>query len=219
MGAVTSKRDLLLDVPRTLVEMAGMQPGALTLVSEAGAEWQSWLRKRNLFNCESSFMRFKMSWSAVVAALQLEAGQNICLAALSPSRLLVSRQGEPHFSAAASQGPPDPWPLTVLLSQSVINQNRCFLSAAAGRSICREGVKSVPAVILHHSTTSTAGEAVEKLSTLVVRSSQSICVSQQCEMPFSRVAFWQTRQLPGDICYCPKTAAAHACSETNVVPA
>ena len=164
---MTSKWSLFLEVPRALVEMAEMQQGSLTLESEAGAEWQSLLRKHNNLASKACVTRIRKAWPLVVAALQLEAGQTICLAALSPSRLLVSRQGEPHFSAAASQGPPDPWPLTVLLNQTSIHESNCGLSAAAGRSIYREGARSVPAVILHHSTASTAGEAVDNLSNLV----------------------------------------------------
>ena len=196
-----------------------MQPGPLTVESEAGDKWQSNLY---LYSASRSIFCIKKAWSLVVAALQLEAGQTICLAALGPSRLLISRQGEPHFSAAASQGPPDPWPLTVRLSQSSVHASMCRLSAAAGRNICREGVQSVPAVILHHSPSSTAGEAVDDLSTLVVSfTSVFICVPEARSAILKGRAFWQTRQLcqlHGDI-HRPETAAAHACSETNVVPA
>ena len=97
--------------------MAALQPGALTAQSEAGDEWQ--------VACAASLQpgraaeRYYITerWFEVVAALQLKAGQTVCLAVLSPNRLLVSRQGEPHFSAAAAQGPPDPWPLTVILTE------------------------------------------------------------------------------------------------------
>ena len=88
-------------VPTALVRMAGMQPGPLTVESEAGDKWQSNLSD---FNPNGGSFRIRKGWPLVVAALQLEAGRTICLAALSPSRLLVSRQGEPHFSAAASSG-------------------------------------------------------------------------------------------------------------------
>ena len=75
-------------VPPALVRMAGMEPGPLTVESEVGGEWQSSLVRSSL---QDSKIWIYTSWSAVVAALRLEAGQSICLAARSPSRLLISR--------------------------------------------------------------------------------------------------------------------------------
>ena len=160
---VRSARRLRTALPRALIRASGMQPGPVIVEIEAGGDWQSCL-----YGHSSSHAHYCISKgrSAAAAGLQLEAGQTICLAALSPSRLLVSRQGEPHFSAAASQGPPDPWPLTVRLNQSSIRAGR--LSAAAGRSICRDSVQSVPAVICCSPGTEPqglrcAGEAVSDL--------------------------------------------------------
>ena len=144
----------MIGLPRGLVRMVGMQPGMLTVESEAGGTWQA--TSSRYFSKNTS--QFRVEWAAVVAALQLEAGQTICLAALSPSRLLISRPGEPHYRLAAVQGPPDPWPLAVRLSQK--SARVWFpLSLATGRTICRDGVLSVQAAIVPTPNMPTSGEA------------------------------------------------------------
>ena len=92
--------------------------------------------------------QLQKAWPPVAAALQLEPGQTICLAALSPSRLLISREGEPHFSAAASQEPPDLWPLRLHLTAASFRKGWLIISAAAGRTMCRGDDLRMPAVIV-----------------------------------------------------------------------
>lgn len=140
-------RSTQLVVPQALSRMANMLPGPITVVSEAGDEWES-----NLLQMASSGragIRHKVyrGWFEVADALQLQPGQSVCLAALSVNRLLISLPTEPHFIAATEQGPPDPWPLAVRLSQK--SAKVWFpLSLATGRSICTGGVLSVHATIV-----------------------------------------------------------------------
>lgn len=80
--------------------------------------------------------------------MKLQAGQSICLAARGPSRLLVSRQGEPHFRAAVGQGLLKPWPLITMLSQWSLFHH-LNLTKAAGRTMIPDGGSvSAPAVIV-----------------------------------------------------------------------
>ena len=83
-------------MPLALVKLARMQPGPLSVESEVGDVWRSHL---NQFQNGSALQHFvDTCWPAVAAVLQLEAGQTVYLAARSPSRLLISRQGEPTSS-------------------------------------------------------------------------------------------------------------------------
>ena len=136
-----------LHIPIALVKMARMQPGPLTVANEAGNEWRTHLRQYSESGVHEGYNVFR-GWRAIVAALQLEAGQSICLAAPSPSRLLISRQGEPHFMlAVAAQGFLGPWPLNLRLSESSARQDYLLLSLATGQTICHEGALDVPAVM------------------------------------------------------------------------
>ena len=143
----TARRGLL-QLPPSLVAKAGMEPGAVTVESEEGDVWQSVLSRNSRADLPTGHFRLCKAWRTVVQDLRLEAGQTICLAAVSPRCLLVSRRGEPHFSAAASQGPAQPWPLTLTLTPNSVAEGRFLLSTAAGSCICRDGVVSVPAFIV-----------------------------------------------------------------------
>lgn len=147
---------VFLQLPPSLVATAGMQPGPMTVRSEAGDEWESSMATSSRSGKRGIDYRLHKHMRAVVSELELEAGQTVCLAALSASRLLISREGEPHFAAAAAQGIMDAWPLTVLLTPSSVSAGTLLLSSPAGASICGEGVSRVPAII-EISGTSTAG--------------------------------------------------------------
>ena len=64
----------------------------------------------------------------------------------------------PHFRATVLQGPPDPWPMTVQITQWSMNNMQLRLSPAAGRSICPDGVKCAPAVIVPSALPATGEE-------------------------------------------------------------
>ena len=81
-----------------------MQAGQIAIENEGEGKWPSVLVYASREGSGGVQHKVFKGWAAVVAALQLGAGQSICLAARSPTRLLVSRQGEPHFRAAAAQG-------------------------------------------------------------------------------------------------------------------
>ena len=136
-----------------------MQPGPLTVEGEDGGAWRTGL----YCPYNGRYERIISSgWSEVAAALQLEAGQVVCLAARSPSRLLISRQMEPHFSAAAKQGPPtplSPWPASIARWK----RSEAHLPLAAGRAICCSDALRVPAVIVATDAPG-AGEAGHDLS-------------------------------------------------------
>ena len=142
--------------------MAGWQPGPLTLESEGGDVWQS-----NLISHTTRTHQYHVSkgWLSLVVALQLRLGDAVCLAARSPSRLLISSQGEPHFRAAARKGPPDPWPLTVLLTRELLEKH-LPLKPAAGRTMCGDGAQCVPAVIVPGFGMRSAGEIFESTGKL-----------------------------------------------------
>lgn len=80
-----------------------MQPGPVAMESETGDSWQCRLDSYTSKSGVGSRHRLWNGWQAVVAALQLVASQTVSLTALSPSRLLISREGETHFRAAARQ--------------------------------------------------------------------------------------------------------------------
>ena len=159
LGSSVSRahKPVRLNLPAALVRMAGMQPGPLTLESEEGREWQSNLTTHSPGR---SLFQISKGWLSLVDALQLGVGEAVCLAARSPSRLLISRRGEPHFCAAARKGPPGPWPLTVLLTQAKVN-GYLQLKAAAGRTMCGDDAQCVPAVIVPGSGMRSAGETSE----------------------------------------------------------
>ena len=147
-----------LIVPASLVRMAGMQPGPLTLEIEGGDVWQSNLTSNSP---RTHKLQISKGWLSLVDSLQLGLGEAVCLAARSPSRLLISRRGEPHFCSAARKGPPDPWPLTVLLTHAIMRKN-FWLKAAAGRTMCQDGAQCVPAVIVPGSGMRSAGEILNE---------------------------------------------------------
>lgn len=93
---------LYLQLPRALVTAANMQPGVVTLESEDGDNWQSAIVECALQSPAGRFgHRIYEHWEVVVAALQITAGQTISLAALDPSHLRISLEGQKHFTAAA----------------------------------------------------------------------------------------------------------------------
>lgn len=100
----------------------------------------------------------------MVDALRLEVRETVGVIALGPRRLLISRQGELHFRAVAVHGPPDPWPLTVRLTEAAVKERRLPLSVAAGRNMCRgaEAAQKVPAIIIP-SASMVRGEAPSPL--------------------------------------------------------
>lgn len=139
-----------LQLPPSLIRMAGMQSGPVIVKSEDGSEWQTVMRQCSRPGSNAIFYCICKGWPVAVTALQLDVGDIICLAALGSGGLLVSRCGEPHFSAAVRQGLPDPWPLTVALTHASVSMCKLPLSCAAGRSICPEGVQRAEAVVVPH---------------------------------------------------------------------
>ena len=69
---------------------------------EDGQQWQAVLSEYIRPDTGSVQHVLRTGWPAVAAALQLEAVQAVYLAVPGPSRLLISRRGEPHFHAAAA---------------------------------------------------------------------------------------------------------------------
>lgn len=149
-----------LQLPPSLVRMGGLQAGPVTVKGEHGGEWPTNLRQCSRPNSDVSFYCLCRGWPLVVKALQLQAGQSICLAALGGGMLLISRQGEPHFSAALRQGLPNSWPLTVEMTAASVGMCKLPLSCGAGRSMCPAGVQRLEAVIVPSGNFPSAGKAL-----------------------------------------------------------
>ena len=104
-----------MKLPGALVTAGGLRAGRLAVEGAGGQQWLVTMCTH--VGAHDSVMHWvSEGWPAVVAALQLEAGQNVCLAVLDSSRLLVSRRGEPHFrTTMALLDPktlrPTPWKL------------------------------------------------------------------------------------------------------------
>lgn len=139
--AVTRGAEAKLHLPRALVEKAGMQPGVVTVQSETGRTWQTHMTCEKIGGALTQNV-LSEGWRAVAAALQLEEGQSVCLAAITPSRLVVSREGEPHNNAA------QPWPFKLLLTQYLLHIMVLPLSRVAGATVCTDGDVGVPTVIV-----------------------------------------------------------------------
>lgn len=100
--------------------------------------------------------------------------QTLNLVASSPSSQLLN---QPTTCTTAVQGPPEPWPIIVHLTQdSVHYEEDQPISRAAGRTVCHPGITSVSAVIEPNGVISTG------MPCPVVHIIQAINIGAACDV-------------------------------------
>lgn len=95
--SATRSSDAQLNLPVAFVSSAGLQATCVSFYDDSGGCWEVELPGNH-----RGLVSYGVGWQSLVAAKQLQPSQAICITALNPSQLIVTRLTDAQSSAVAA---------------------------------------------------------------------------------------------------------------------